>query len=187
LNLVPLISDASLRLKVPKQAFIDVNQANNPVLGYGLDGIVGLGFTALSDVDYALNETSSDAGRSLLYNLFTLNPSEPNFLAFSLLRSTDPDDEVEGSFSIGKACHDHVFGMHSLNFCEMISGEYEPQYASVANTSRISTWPVSSPKRWTLLLDSVIIGTDVVVPTTQVVGAPTNKAVILMDSGASYT
>lgn len=153
-------------LKVPKQAFIDVNQANNPVLGYGLDGIVGLGFTALSDVDYALNETSSDAGRSLLYNLFTLNPSELNFLAFSLLRSTDPDDEVEGSFSIG---------------------EYEPQYASVANTSRISTWPVSSPKRWTLLLDSVIIGTDVVVPTTQVVGAPTNKAVILMDSGASYT
>ena len=157
------------------------------MLGYGLDGIVGLGFTALSDVDYALNETSSDAGRSLLYNLFTLNPSELNFLAFSLLRSTDPDDEVEGSFSIGKACHDQVFGMHPLNFCEMISGEYEPQYASVANTSRISTWPVSSPKRWTLLLDSVIIGTDVVVPTTQVVGAPTNKAVILMDSGASYT
>jgi len=100
-------SDILLRLKVPKQAFIDVDQANNPVLGYGLDGIVGLGFTALSNIDYALNETSSDTGRSLLYNLFAVNPNEHNFLAFSLLRSTDPDDEVEGSFSIGKV-YDHI-------------------------------------------------------------------------------
>jgi hypothetical protein len=80
---------------------MDVDQANNPVLGYGLNGIVGLGFTSLSSIDYALNETSSDTGRSLLYNLFAVNPSEPNFLAFSLSRSTDPSDEVEGSFSIG--------------------------------------------------------------------------------------
>ncbi|KXN86268.1 Gastricsin [Leucoagaricus sp. SymC.cos] len=153
-------------LKVPKQAFIDVDQANNPVLGYGLDGIVGLGFTSLSSIDYAVNETSSDAGRSLLYNLFAVNPSEPNFLAFSLLRSTDPDGEAEGSFSIG---------------------EYEPKYAQVANTSRISTWPVHTPKRWTVLLDSVIVGGNIIVPTTQVTGAPSNKAVVLMDSGASYT
>lgn len=88
---------------MPKQAFIDVDQADNPVLGYGLNGIAGLGFTALSNIDYAVNATSSDTGRSLLYNLFAINPSEPNFLAFSLLRSTDPSDEVEGSFSIGMA------------------------------------------------------------------------------------
>lgn len=174
--------DVLLRLKVPKQAFIDVDQANNPVLEYGLDGIVGLGFTALSNIDYALNETSSDTGRSLLYNLFTLNPSEPNFLAFSLLRSTDPDDQVEGSFSIGKD-YDHVLG----TVLSTIPGEYEPRYANIANTSRIPTWPVHSPKRWTLLLDSMIIGTDIIVPSTQVVSAPSNKAVILMDSGSSYT
>ncbi|KAF9451721.1 acid protease [Macrolepiota fuliginosa MF-IS2] len=153
-------------LKVPKQAFMDVDQANNPVLGYGLQGIVGLGFTSLSNIDYAVNQTSSSDGRSLLYNMFAVNPSEPNFLAFSLLRSTEAGDEVEGSFSIG---------------------EYEPEYASIANTSRISTWPVHNPKRWTVLLDSVIIGNDITVPTTQLSNAPSNKAVVLMDSGASYT
>lgn len=93
----------SSRLKVPKQAFIDVDSANNPVLGYGLNGIVGLGFTALSSIDYEVNQTSSDTGRSLLYNMFAVNPSEPNFLAFSLLRSTLDADEVDGSFSIGMA------------------------------------------------------------------------------------
>lgn len=74
-----------------------------------------------------------------------------------------------------------------LNLRETIPGEYEPRYANVANTSRISTWPVHSPKRWTLLLDSMIIGSDIIVPSTQVVSAPSNKAVILMDSGSSYT
>lgn len=103
--LVRPVLNAVFRLKVPKQAFVEVDQAKNPVLGYGLNGIVGLGFTSLSNIDYAVNETSSDAGRSLLYNLFAVNPSEPNFLAFSLLRSTDSSDEVEGSFSIGMMIH----------------------------------------------------------------------------------
>jgi hypothetical protein len=38
----------------------------------------------------------------LLYNLFEDNPSEPNFIAFSLQRSLDPDGAVEGLFSIGR-------------------------------------------------------------------------------------
>jgi len=129
--------DVLLRLKVPKQAFIDVDQANNPVLGYGLDGIVGLGFTALSNIDYALNETSSDTGRSLLYNLFTLNPSEPNFLAFSLLRSTDPDDEVEGSFSIGKD-YDHVLGT-------VLSTFMKRSQASTSLDTLVSQIPLAFP------------------------------------------
>lgn len=75
------------------------------MLGYGLHGIVGLGFTSLSNIDYAVNQSSSDTGRSLLYNMFAVNPSEPNFLAFSLHRSTEAEDEVEGSFSIGTIFH----------------------------------------------------------------------------------
>jgi saccharopepsin len=90
-----------LRLKVDKQALLDVNAANDPVLGYGLDGICGLGFDGLSSIDYGVNKTSSDSGRSLLYNLFAVNPEEPNFIAFSLLRSTAGNDDSEGSFSIG--------------------------------------------------------------------------------------
>ncbi|KAF5363696.1 hypothetical protein D9756_000629 [Leucocoprinus leucothites] len=159
-------------LKIPKQAFIEVDQADNPVLGYGLNGIAGLGFTALSNVDYAVNKTSSDTGRSLLYNLFAVNPTEPNFLAFSLLR-------IPLSHRPWRAPIDPS--------PTQFPGEYDPDYAGVANTSRISTWPVHSPKRWTVLLDSIIVGNDIVVPTTRVVGPPSNKAVILMDSGASYT
>jgi hypothetical protein len=99
------------RLKVDKQALLDVNAANNPVLGYGLDGICGLGFDSLSSIDYGVNQTSSDSGRSLLYNLFALNPQEPNFIAFSLLRSTGGNGDEEGSFSIGM-----VFVWTTLSF-----------------------------------------------------------------------
>lgn len=68
-----------------------------------------------------------------------------------------------------------------------ITGEYDPQYAEVANTTSIPTWPINSPKRWNVLLDAVIVGDQIVTPTTTVVGAPSNKAVVLLDSGSSFT
>ncbi|OBZ76690.1 Aspartic protease [Grifola frondosa] len=73
---------------------------------------------------------------------------QPNFIAFSLQRSLEPGDDVEGFFSIG---------------------EYEPQYAAVMNSSALSTWPVSVPL------------------STSVNGAPSGKAVVMLDSGTSYT
>jgi saccharopepsin len=157
-------------LSVPSQVFLDVSSAVNPALGYGANGIAGLGFTSLSSLDHAVNKTGQSSGRSLLYNLFSVNPKEPNFLAFLLQRSTDAvaEDDVEGSFSIG---------------------EYEPEFEEVSNSTKISTWPPHSPSRWNVLLDAVILGTDsqIIMPTTDVVGAPGNKAVVLMDSGSSYT
>ncbi|RDB22850.1 Aspartic protease [Hypsizygus marmoreus] len=153
-------------LSIPSQAFLDVTAAKNPALGYGASGIVGLGFTSLSTIDGLVNSTSSSTGRSLLYNMFEANPEEPNFLAFALQRSTEADDEVVGSFSVG---------------------EYDPSYVEVANRTAIPTWPVSSPSRWNVLLDAVIVHDKIVMPATTVVGAPSNKAVILMDSGSSYT
>lgn len=90
------------RIAVPSQALIDADQVKNPALGYGAEGIAGLGFTRLSNIDMKVNGTNSAAGRSLLYNLFETNPSEPNFIAFALQRSSEPEDDVEGSFSIGK-------------------------------------------------------------------------------------
>jgi hypothetical protein len=70
-------------------------------LGYGADGIAGLGFTRLSSIDDALTKVQSSTGKSLLQNLFEANPSEPNYITFALHRSTQGDDEVEGSFTIG--------------------------------------------------------------------------------------
>ncbi|KAG6861612.1 hypothetical protein C0995_014519 [Termitomyces sp. Mi166 len=156
-------------LSISSQALLDVSSAQNPTLGYGGNGLVGLGFTSLSTIDALVNHTGASTGRSLLYNMFAANPKEPNFLSFSLQRSTEANGEIEGIFSIG---------------------EYEPEYAAVMNQTAIPTWPVNSPKRWDVLLDAVIVNhanDTIVLPTTDVVGAPTNKAVVLMDSGSSFT
>ncbi|KAH7929443.1 acid protease [Leucogyrophana mollusca] len=153
-------------ISIPKQAFLDVSSAQNPALSYGADGILGLGFTSLSTVDALVNSTGASTGRTLLYNLFQDNPSEPNFIAFSLESTTDAGDTIAGSFSVG---------------------ETEPAYANVTSTNKIPTWPVNSPTRWNVLLDSFIVGTQTVPVSSSVSGAPSNKAVVLLDSGTSYT
>lgn len=80
-----------------------MSSAQNPTLGYGGDGLVGLGFTSLSTIDALVNHTNASTGRSLLYNMFSANPKEPNFLSFSLQRSLEANDEIEGIFSIGES------------------------------------------------------------------------------------
>ncbi|KAL4081864.1 aspartic peptidase domain-containing protein [Scleroderma yunnanense] len=152
-------------ISVSQQAFLNVSSAQNPALSYGAAGILGLGFTSLSTIDAVINQTGASTGRTLLYNLFEDNPSEPNFIAFSLASSTD-DDGIVGSFSIG---------------------ETAPQYANVTNTNKIPTWPVSSPTRWNVLLDSFVVGTKTNGVSSTVPGAPSGRAVVLLDSGTSYT
>jgi saccharopepsin len=90
-----------VRISISSQAYLDVSQAQNPALSYGALGIVGLGFTQLSTIDAIVNHTGSATGRSLLYNAFNDNKAEPNYIAFSLQRSAQPDDDVQGTFSIG--------------------------------------------------------------------------------------
>ncbi|KJA24479.1 hypothetical protein HYPSUDRAFT_38499 [Hypholoma sublateritium FD-334 SS-4] len=155
-------------ISVPSQALLDAQSVNNPAIGYGAQGIAGLGFTRLSSIDLLVNSTGSSAGRSLLFNLFAANPDEQNFIAFALSRTsvTGLTDEVEGSFAIG---------------------ELEPEYEAISGNEHIPTWPINNPYRWNLLLDALIVNDTITVPTTKVVGAPSNKAVILMDSGSSYT
>ena len=81
--------------------FIDASKASNLILSCGVDGIVGLGFTKLSGIDGALTKAGMTDGKSLLYNLFADNPKEPNFIAFSLQRTSEVSGDVEGSFTIG--------------------------------------------------------------------------------------
>jgi saccharopepsin len=66
-------------------------------------------------------------------------------------------------------------------------GEYEPQFANISNNPQISTWPKKSPSRWNILIDAVIVNKDIIVPRSSVNGAPSNKAVSLLDTGASYS
>lgn len=89
------------RLSIPSQAFLDVSSATNPALSYGATGILGLGFTSLSSIDYAVNQTGADWGRSLLLNAFIADPTTPNYITFAMQRSTEAEDEIEGTFTIG--------------------------------------------------------------------------------------
>lgn len=152
-------------IKITSQGYIDVTSAQNPALGYGAAGIAGLGFTSLSTVDALVNHTGADTGRSLLFNAFDDNPSEPNYIAFSLQRDADPDHDVQGTFSIG---------------------EVEPQYADVLKSDPVPTWPPSSPSRWNILLDAVLVGSKTIPVSSTVAGAPSGKAVVLLDTGTSY-
>ncbi|KAK1236564.1 hypothetical protein PQX77_000116 [Marasmius sp. AFHP31] len=155
-------------ITVRDQAYLDVQSANYPALGYGANGLLGLGFTSLSSIDSEFNNTRSASGRSLLYNMFEDNPADPNFIAFSLQRtSSQGEEDIEGTFAIG---------------------EYEPKYASVAQNPKIPTWPVHDPSRWNVLLDGVLFADGrSFIPNTTVPDAPGNKAVVLLDSGASWT
>lgn len=62
-----------------------------------------------------------------------------------------------------------------------------PEYADILKKNPIPTFPEAYPSRWNVLLDAVLIGTKTVSVTSTVTGAPLNKAVILLDSGTSYT
>ena len=97
------------RISIPSQAYLDVTSAQNPTLAYGGVGIVGLGFDSLSTIDALVNETSASTGRSLLYNAFNDNKAEPNFIAFALQSTSDPNDDIQGTFSIGTTSSRHHF------------------------------------------------------------------------------
>ncbi|KAF9651169.1 acid protease [Thelephora ganbajun] len=153
-------------IRVENQSFLDVSVANNPALGYGAQGLLGLGFTSLSNIDYLMNKTGSSAGRSFLFNAFSINPQQPNFISFALSRSSDDQDEVNGAITIG---------------------EYVPEYKQIEQTPAIPTWPVKNPKRWNVLLEAFHVGATPVTVTSKISNAPANRAVVLLDTGTSYT
>jgi len=163
---VTTITHGYVRIQVANQSFLDVSVANNPALGFGAEGLLGLGFTSLSNIDHLLNQTGSPAGRSFLFNAFSINPQEPNFISFALSRSSDDQDEVTGAMTIG---------------------EYLQEYKQIEQTSSIPTWPVKNPKRWNVLLEAVHVGAKPVTVTSKITNAPVNRAVVLLDTGTSYT
>jgi len=127
---------------------------------------VGLGFDKLSAIDFALNSSGDAMGHSLLYNMFSQNLSEPNYIAFSLQRTSDPTDNVQGTFLIG---------------------EVDSNYTAVTTAPPIATFPDSNPSRWTVILDALLIGSKVVEVASTVPDAPSNQAVVLVDTGSSYS
>ncbi|CUA69158.1 hypothetical protein RSOLAG22IIIB_03837 [Rhizoctonia solani] len=154
---------------VSSQAFVLATSANNPILNWGADGLLGLGLNSLSTVDHLVNNTGNSWGRTLLYNIFSQSPKTPNFIAFLLQRSEhDFNGAAEGSFTIG---------------------ELEPEYESKINaTEAIPTWPTVNPTRWSVLIDSYdTTGAVSHTLSSTVPGVANDKAVALLDSGTSYS
>lgn len=156
----------SCSITIATQAFLDVSSATNPALSYGASGILGLGFTSLSNIDATVNKSGGDWGRSLLYNAFLNQPEEDNYITFALQRSEEADDDVQGVFTVG---------------------EVDQAYTNITSANAISTWPVSSPSRWNILLDAYMVGSSTYSVTTNVTDAPSDNAVVLLDSGTSYS
>ena len=58
------------------------------------------------------------------------------------------------------------------------TGEVEDEFKAVLDTTPIPTWPENSPKRWNVLLEAVLVGSDTVVPVTSGIdGVPSGRAV----------
>ncbi|KAG8748956.1 hypothetical protein FRC14_001801, partial [Serendipita sp. 396] len=148
---------------IPDQAFLVFQSGNNPVMHFGAVGIVGLGFTGLSHIDAA---TDADWGRSLLYNIFAQNPSEPNFIAMALERESDAVNTVQGSLGVG---------------------ELAEEYKSISETEHIPLFPPEDSKRWTVLLDSYAVNGANQNVTSVVEDVPAGRVVVLLDSGTTYS
>ncbi|EUC66458.1 eukaryotic aspartyl protease [Rhizoctonia solani AG-3 Rhs1AP] len=154
---------------VSSQAFMLATSANNPILNWGADGLLGLGLNSLSTVDHLVNNTGNSWGRTLLYNIFAQSPKMPNYIAFLLQRSENNlDAATEGSFTIGE-----------------LEPEYEPK---ISATEAIPIWPTVNPTRWSVLLDSYdTTGAASHTLSSTVSGVPSGKAVALLDSGTTYS
>jgi saccharopepsin len=83
---------------------------------------------------------------------------------------------------VESVARDRISTWHCLR-----AGEVDPRYQSILNTDPIPTFPVISPNRWSVLVDSIVVGSKQIPLTTSVADAPSTKAVVLLDSGTSYS
>lgn len=71
--------------------------------------------------------------------------------------------------------------------CYSLLGELDSNYTAVQNSPSLSTFPEVAPKRWNVLLQAFMVGSNTYSVSTNVTGAPSNNAVALLDSGTSYS
>ncbi|KAF8306452.1 acid protease [Clavulina sp. PMI_390] len=151
-------------LEVSTQALLPSDQYSNAVTSYA-NGIFGLGFTSLSNIDSTVSKTNATWGASFLYNAFAQNPSTPNYMTFSLIRNPNNTDADAGGFTIG---------------------ETDPEYSGVTTTDALSTWPVSNPTRWNILIDKYETLSGNATFKSAVPNVSSGQGVMLLDSGTAY-
>ncbi|PPR00386.1 hypothetical protein CVT26_009667 [Gymnopilus dilepis] len=152
--------------KIEKQAFLNAVPSDNGLQQLGIYGLMGLSFDlrTSSPIQEKIFETQGQSatwGRSVLKNIFTQNPTEPNMIALLLARTDDLEGTDGGSFTIG---------------------EYLPQYASVATQKKLAQFP-KGYSRWTVLMDGVYVDDAALNLPSVNPNVPYGQAQTLLDTG----
>ncbi|GLB40049.1 putative peptidase A1 family protein [Lyophyllum shimeji] len=157
--------------KIEKQAFLNANESTIGLMtDIGINGLFGLGFDnpRASPIKSAIQKKygpSATWGASVLQNIFNQNTSTPNFIAVDLARTEDLEATAGGSFNIG---------------------EYDEEYASVANAPKLSQFPKNAT-RWTTLLEGIHVDGAPLKIESAIKGVPKDRAITLFDTGAPGT
>ncbi|KAJ7107143.1 aspartic peptidase domain-containing protein [Mycena crocata] len=132
---------------------------------FGIEGLIGLGLAPLgaSAVFNVLQPQGNNVGQPFLFNIFNEHPTETNFIAVSLSRTTDLESSAEASFTIM---------------------ELDKSFAAVKDTTPVPLFPADT-FRWSVLVDAINVdGVNVPLVST-VPNTPTGKFVGVMDSGTT--
>ncbi|EAU80448.2 hypothetical protein CC1G_12113 [Coprinopsis cinerea okayama7 len=152
---------------IPTQAFLDVHSSNvGGISAVGIDGVLGLGFdqSFASPINLAIRQrygANSTLGQSVLKNIFTQDPSHPNFVALDFTRADDLEDTVGGTFSIG---------------------EYAEEWAAVRNATKLPQYPENG-LRWTTLLEGISVDGENLTLRSTIRNVPEGHLVALLDTG----
>ena len=152
---------------IDKQAFMNVQESTiSGLQDVGIYGLMGLSFdfSTASPINRKIKSIyGADAtwGRSVLQNIFAQNASQPNFIAIDLARTGDLEDTSGGSLLIG---------------------EYDDQYAGVAQEPKLAQYPKGGD-RWTTLLEGISVDGKAITVQSTIAGVPAGSAQALLDTG----
>ncbi|KAF7359770.1 Six-hairpin glycosidase [Mycena venus] len=153
---------------VPKQAFVNVTEnVNEDQCGHGVCGLIGLGFdNPDGGIEKALSDAGQDGpkiGKSLLSNIFDMNPDKGRFFALSLSRLDDSQDSAPATLHIA---------------------DYDPRYASVQYEPMRPVFP-SNKTTWDILSNGFTVnGYHLPLTANPENGAPPGQIIVGLDSGS---
>ncbi|KAJ6570083.1 aspartic peptidase domain-containing protein, partial [Mycena vulgaris] len=146
--------------KIPSQGFKNECKIN------GICGLVGLGFDSpTSGIRKALTAVGKDgaAGKSVLSNVFDMNPAMGRFFAFSLSRLGDKIGSADASLNIG---------------------EYDEKYADVEWEAKRPVFPATG-KNWRILSDGMSVDGVSIPWTANSNSTPSGQKLVGLETGTS--
>ncbi|KAJ7469567.1 aspartic peptidase domain-containing protein [Mycena latifolia] len=153
---------------ISRQAFINVTQnVGLTECGGGVCGLVGLSFDSPDDgIEAALTAAGHDGatlGKSVLSNVFDMNPGQPRFFAVAFSRLDDANETADASLAIS---------------------EYDPRYAAVKHEPQNPTYPPGN-RGWSILSDGIFVNGVSIPWPSHTTTTPVGKRRIGLDTGTT--